>query len=1096
MKRLNKFKIFFIITVASLLLFLLAFYYYKSESNAIIKEKHQFLDVITNFKLDQIADWKKERISSARFLPTIGKFIKYTAYLNENKNNTEAKQYFSSVLDQFKESGYDKNIFITDIEGNILFSLDSSFSKIDQARIDEIKYAVNIDSVVLGSLHYHESINANCFNIISVIKDNNGIPIGALVQHLDPNKSLLSLIKKWPTSSKTAETLLFIKEKDHILYLNELRHKKSSTMSLKIPLSQVEVVAVKGAQGARGIIEGKDYRGVDVLADLKVVPGTDWYMVTKVDKDEIYSELFYRARVILIIALISLLLVIISALYIYKLQQSQVYKNLFLKEKELSETQEEYKIALYSIGDGVMTTDTKGIIKQMNYVAEKITGWDEIEAIGKPIGDVFKIVNEDTNLKVDNPVEQVLKRGTIVGLANHTMLIRKDGGQLPIADSGSPIKDAENKIIGVVLVFRDQTENREKERMLTESEERYRVFFENNDAIILMVDPDNGNIIFANHAAAHFYSWSREQLLGMNISKINTLSPEEIKIRMIEARQRKQNYFNFKHRISNGDIRDVEVYQSKLQLNDREIFSIIVNDITERLKAEAELLKLSRAVRQSPASIIITNPKGEIEYVNPKFTEITGYSFEEIKGNNPKILKSGLMAPEVYKNLWKDLLSGREWRGEFYNKKKNGELYWESATISSILNNKNEITNFISVQEDITEKKKLIDDLILAKEKAEEMNRVKAYFFANMSHELRTPFVGIMGFSELLAGSLENPEQKEMAEQILKSSNRLTDTLNKILTVTRLEFDKLEVKLSNVDIVDLIKQLVTLFSKSAVLKNTTFKTVFQAQSFIIQSDAKLLAEIISNIINNAIKFTQNGVIEISTAFEYQDEEKTLIIKVSDTGLGIPNHLQKVIWDEFRQASEGMSRSFEGTGLGLTLVKKYVIALGGKIHLDSELGKGTTFTIELPLEELVEKISKAKEIETSDSIKNIRFKNKKIFKILFVEDDTIALQFITIVLKTDYDVDTALTADSALNLVSKNQYDVLMLDINLGKGMDGIQLMQEIKKIEYYKNIPVIAVTAYAAESDKAEFLAKGFTHYISKPFSSAELKELLAKIFH
>mgnify|MGYP003376844403 CR=1 FL=1 len=423
-------------------------------------------------------------------------------------------------------------------------------------------------------------------------------------------------------------------------------------------------------------------------------------------------------------------------------------------------------------------------------------------------------------------------------------------------------------------------------------------------------------------------------------------------------------------------------------------------------------------------------------------------------------------------------------------------LYWESAYISPILNEFGEITNYIALKEDITERKSLLADLIEAKEKAEEMNRVKAYFFANMSHELRTPFVGIVGFSELLSESLQNPEEKEMANQILKSSKRLTETLNKILNVTRLEFDKLEVKLRDIDVIEMIDQLKILFSKSASSKNISIKTKISQDEIVVKTDGRMLDEMITNLLNNAIKYTQDGFIDISAETIVRENKNYLLLKVADTGVGIPKNKQEIIWKEFRQVSEGMNRSFEGTGLGLTIIKKYVETLSGKITLESEIGKGSTFVIEIPVEIVSKKeVNKSKEIVLKQTQNNIEIKSRKP-KILYVEDDVIALSYVDKVLKAFYEIDTAFNATIALELANKNIYEAMLLDINLGKGIDGVELMQMMRKINGYNKIPIVAVTAYAAESDRLEFLAKGFTHYLSKPFTSVELRGMLGKIFN
>ena len=520
-----------------------------------------------------------------------------------------------------------------------------------------------------------------------------------------------------------------------------------------------------------------------------------------------------------------------------------------------------------------------------------------------------------------------------------------------------------------------------------------------------------------------------------------------------------------------------------------------LTNVTERRLVENQLRNLSRTVEQSPVSIVVTDIEGNIEYVNPKFEEVSGYNHKEVLGQNPKILSSGTKTKIDYQQMWQTILSGKEWRGEFYNKKKNGELYWESATISPLYNEKNEIFRFVAIKEDITKQKKMTEELILAKEKAEEMNKLKSYFFANMSHELRTPFVGILGFAEMLKENLKSTPEEEFVDQILKSSKRLTDTLNKILNLTRIEFDKVIVKPEETDISELLRDLEVFYSGSAKLKDTEIITLLPEVELRTITDPKLLEDILNNLISNAVKFTEDGTITLSAEQINVDQKPSLKIVIADTGIGIPEEKQQLVWQEFRQASEGLNRSFEGTGLGLSITKKYVALLDGEITLSSKENEGTTFTIYLPLrkaDNAVLKASAGSSVVVDNTI-NVKASNSKP-KILYVEDDLVALKFINLALKSRYDVETAFKAKEALDLVAVKQYDLLMLDINLGIGMDGLQLLQEIRKIDYYKIIPAIAVTAYAAESDRIEFLSKGFDKYISKPFTQGDLHKLLESI--
>ncbi len=246
-----------------------------------------------------------------------------------------------------------------------------------------------------------------------------------------------------------------------------------------------------------------------------------------------------------------------------------------------------------------------------------------------------------------------------------------------------------------------------------------------------------------------------------------------------------------------------------------------------------------------------------------------------------------------------------------------------------------DITNLIKTQE----------ELVKAKERAEELNKAKSYFFANMSHELRTPLVGILGFAELLADELEdNPELAKMAKLITNSANRLKETLNLILSMSKLEAGKLDIKLSQKDIVPIVKNSFSLFEQSCRNKGLNYELETPDTEVICTIDGNLLQNVIDNLINNAIKFTSNGGVTVKVYVE----NSLAKIDVIDTGIGIPDESQSIIWEDFRQVSEGLNRSFEGTGLGLTIVKKFTELMNGKVYLESKVGIGSKFTIELPM----------------------------------------------------------------------------------------------------------------------------------------------------
>lgn len=660
-----------------------------------------------------------------------------------------------------------------------------------------------------------------------------------------------------------------------------------------------------------------------------------------------------------------------------------------------------------------------------------------------------------------------------------------------------------------------------------------------------------------------------------------------------------------------------------------ELLEIIAKQLSiyiDKKNNEEKILKLSLAIEQSPVSVVITDTDGNIEYVNPQFCEVSGYSFNEVIGKNPRFLKSGKTNPQNYVELWQKIKNGESWKGEFINKKKTGEIYYENAFISPIKNENEEIINFVGIKEDITEKKKLIDltiqseeqfhsvwenstdamrlidengiiidvnkafcklfemkkedligksfdityrdnkgdtidiykdryktntipkkveaeailhnnkkiwldvsnskveirnkpsmvlsifrditdkkkminELIHAKEKAEEMNRIKSHFFATMSHELRTPFVGILGFAELLYDEIENEDHKDMINRIIHASKRLTNTLNQILDMTKLEFDKTEINIKNFDAISVIDDVYIQFEIAAKNKNLELKRNLKLDSCFINSDEKLISEILINLVNNAVKYTEKGWIEITADKKTIDNKEMFVVEIKDTGIGIAEDKKEIIWEDFRQASEGTSRRFEGTGLGLSIARRFAKLINANLYLkESQLGKGSTFVLEIPINFYSGESIPTTVINDVNQTSNekITLSSTKKRKILYVEDDEMAIDIVTRTLTPNYNIESVKTSKQAFELINnpEKNYDLFLIDINLGADkMNGLELTNEIKKNDKYKNTPFVAITAFAREEDREEFLSNGMDYYISKPFSINDLRNLINSIF-
>lgn len=626
----------------------------------------------------------------------------------------------------------------------------------------------------------------------------------------------------------------------------------------------------------------------------------------------------------------------------------EVKENFALRkaERELLESENRFRQVAETAQEWIWEVDTNGLYTYSSPVINMLLGYTPEEVVGKRYFYDFFATDVKENLK--KSAFEFFQKGKL--FRNHeTKNIHKNGHVVILSTSGSPIFNNQGNLIGYRGVDEDITDKKKSEDALKKSEEKFRNLFFNHAAVKLIIDPDTGKIIEANEAAASFYGWKIDILQNMNIIQLNALEPKETNNEMQNAIHQKKNYFEFKHRKADNTLVDVEIFSSMIKIGDKEYLHSIVHDISEKKTVEERLKLLNRAVESSSLAIQITDADGNVIYTNPFFTTISGYSFEEIFGKNLRLLKSGNQSNSFYKELWDTILSGKDWNGEIQNKRKNGELYWVRSSISPIINKDGKITNFVAINEDITEKKKMIEDLMVAKDRAEEMNRVKSFFFANMSHELRTPFVGIMGYTEFLQSEIHNLEHQEMLKGIMVASKRMLGTLENILNLTKIEFDGLDLNRKPCKLKDIFDRLELEYQIQISNKKLNFIINNYDEKLVFFCDDSILTEVLSKLLSNAIKYTEKGTIEICSELEVKENEKILVIKVIDTGIGIPANKQSIIFDEFRQVSEGTARNFQGSGLGLSIVQKELKQLGGTISVESEENKGSTFIIRLPIE---------------------------------------------------------------------------------------------------------------------------------------------------
>jgi PAS domain S-box-containing protein len=647
---------------------------------------------------------------------------------------------------------------------------------------------------------------------------------------------------------------------------------------------------------------------------------------------------------------------------------------------------------------------------------------------------------------------------------------------------------AEDKVLGIRRVIgaaQDITERKLAAIALRESEEHYRKLFEHSTDAIFVVNKANGKILDANIAAEKLTARSIEELKQLTTFDI-TVSGAADRLQLMQNRK-EFNFGEVEYIRPDGQVRVALL--EKIAIDDDTVYSVArdIMELKQTSMALSEscyfLMKSQKVGRMGSYVYQIrehywssSEMLDEIFGISASFPKTTAGWLEIIHPDDREAMGKYLSIHVLHEH--------KPFDTEYRIIRKNDlAVRWVWGLGELEFDETGDAIRMVGTIQDITERKTTEFALLEAKKKAEEMNNLKSSFLANMSHELRTPLNGILGFSELLVDSAIGDDQKLMAQTIHSSGRRLLNTLNLILNLSKIEANKQEINLQPVELNQIINNCIRLYEVYAVNKHITLRYDADVTPLTIVTDPQMLDSVLNNLISNAIKYTDHGSVTVST----RRINGSAVITVQDTGIGIPREQQTIIFEAFRQASEGYGRAFEGTGLGLTITKKYIELLGGSIILESEPDKGTLFTVTFKLTDADAPASadmtehEAKEYAVSE----------KLHPVLLVDDDETAFNLAAFMLRDFVDLDYAPSAAEAIEKLKSKRYEAALIDINLKKGISGTQVMKSALAIPEAAGIPLIAFTAYAMEGDKDELLSAGFTHYISKPFSRDEIIQLV-----
>jgi PAS domain S-box-containing protein len=947
--------------ILSVLIMLFIYIYLRVEIRNSYETKGRELETVAILKVDQIAAWIRDEMSDAQTIADNRILIYRMETCLENPTDMNRKRVGEILSGIMLQHNY-SHVLISDTEGDFLLSSDGDDFTLSPYLKEQIKMSLENRSVLFTDLYQCQVHDEIHIDFIAPFIGRDERLIGAIVFQFDPTEFLFPLIRSWPTLSRSSESLLYKVKGDSILFLSELKHRPNAALNYSVPMSETNLVAAKAVlQTEEGLMEGLDYAGNKVLGYVMAVPGTDWVLVSKTDKKELFSELYLHIIIVILLAVFLLLFLAAGFAYLSNARQKAIYRELYRQQKN-------YQITLNSIGDAVISTNREGMIEYLNPVAEKITGWTHGEALGKRIEKVFRIINEETRATVESPVEKVLREGTVVGLSNHTLLISKEGREIPVADSGAPIQSEKGETIGVVLVFRDQSEERQYQEILTRRETQYRELVESTDAIAWEYDIDLDQWVYVAPQVTDKLGWQPEEWTNLAFWKDN-IHPDE---------------------------------------------------------------------REDAANYCLTcTAKGEAHSLEYRF------------------------------------------------RSKSGGYVWLRDVVS-VESKENRPVTLRGVMFDITERKNMEIALVNAKERAEESERLKMAFLTNMSHEIRTPLNGILGFTNLLAerDSLSKESRQEYSKIINKSAEGLLKIINDILDISRLETSKTTIEKKEFDIANTLSTIYSVFEKridDSGGEQVELIVKMPEVPVVLNTDENRLIQIFSNLLDNALRFTSEGSVTFGIAAVRENMAEFF---VEDTGIGIPLENQKIVFDRFSQANNHAKRSYGGTGLGLTIVKKLLEMMGSGITLESEPGKGTCFRFHLPCTPGVS-------TEKPDIREGSVSTNLGSARILIVEDDPVSRLFFERALSnTSAELFFAETGKEAIDLFQSGTPDIILMDINL-PDISGLEVVRRIR--EKNAEVAIIAQTAYALAEDQQHAMESGCNDFITKPINLSLLFQKLRK---
>ncbi|HEY2776212.1 MAG TPA: PAS domain S-box protein [Candidatus Binatia bacterium] len=748
---------------------------------------------------------------------------------------------------------------------------------------------------------------------------------------------------------------------------------------------------------------------------------------------------------------------------------------------------------LASIGDAVIVTDAEGRITFLNGVAEELSGWRSAEAVGRPHVEVFRILHEHTRREVEDPVARALHEGKPIGLANHTLLVRKDGSECPVDDSAAPIRDHEGSIFGVILVFRDVTEQRrvqyDRERLAT-------IVRDSGDAFITK-DLD-GIIQTWNVSAEALFGYTAEEIVGRSVATLVPAGRLDEEARILASLRNGQpiERVETERMTSDGRLIPVAVSVSPLRNAEGELIgaSKILHDITERIAARRDLEREKELLATTLASIgdgvMTTDRRGRVMSINAVAEQLTGWTAQDAVGRSldevfrivNEQTRRTVESPAA-RALREGVIVGLANHTILIRKDAREIPIDDSA--APIRLPEDPLAGCVLVFRDVTERRRSEREIADSRASLQLADRRKNEFLATLAHELRNPLAPMRNSLQILRMTTADDETTDRAIGTMERQvEQMVHLVDDLLDVARISRGKIELRNERVELGAIVQQAMEICRPLAECLHHEVHVSLPDEPVYLQADRVRLAQVLSNLINNACKYTQPGG-RIDLVAERRGG--TVEVRVKDTGVGIPAEMLETVFEMFAQVDRSLERSQGGLGIGLTLAKELVEMHSGTIQATSAgPGLGTEVAVRLPV--LDRGAEDAARPASNDHERG------EARRVLVVDDNVDSADSLSMLLRMrGHQTKIARDGVEAVEAARTFRPEIVLLDIGLPR-MNGLDVCRRIRAQEWGSAMRIVALTGWGQEEDRLRSLEAGFDHHLVKPVNIAELTTLIAQL--